>query len=89
MEDSPSGNFDRPSNWKDIEKHCVKALKAVGLDIGACDVRVQSGKGKYSDNPDFIIVEINSAPSFGEVTLEKYKKELNRLIEKKYNERSS
>lgn len=62
--------FDKPINWDTIVEHCVKALNAVGLDLGACDVRVQS-----SDNrtPDFIICEINSAPSFGTITLQKYK----------------
>src|SRR5699024_3762831 len=34
--------FDKPVNWDDIVDHSVKALKAVGLDIGAIDVKVQS-----------------------------------------------
>ncbi len=68
--------FDKPSNWDIIVQECVKALKATGLDLGACDVRVQSSK---KSNPDFIICEINSAPSFGEKTLEHYKKEIRKL----------
>ena len=60
--------FEKPRNWNDIVRECVKALNAVGLDLGACDVRVQS----KNDKPDFIICEINSAPSFGEITLTKY-----------------
>lgn len=69
-------NFNKPSNWDFIVEHCVKALNAVGLDIGACDVRVQSDK---IENPDFIICEINSAPSFGEITSQKYKLELEKI----------
>lgn len=75
--------FDKPVNWDEIVAECVKALKAVGLDVGACDVRVQSATnkdGKKRENPDFRIIEINSAPSFGDVTAEKYKEMLPRLI---------
>ena len=75
-------NFDRPSNWDEIEAECVKALNSVGLDVGACDVRVQSSK---KDNPEFIIVEINSAPSFGDVTLERYQERLPQILINKYN----
>lgn len=73
--------FDKPVNWQTIEQECVKALHAVGLDLGACDVRVQSANRgeRIRENPDFIICEINSAPSFGEVTLTKYKNEIQRL----------
>jgi len=68
--------FDKPVNWNTIVQECVKALAAVGLDLGACDVRVQSrttSNDRVRQNPDFIICEINSAPSFGEITLTKYK----------------
>ena len=74
--------FDRPVNWQQIEEQCVNALHAVGLDLGACDVRVQSANDRRDRpraNPDFIICEINSAPSFGEITLTKYKNEIERL----------
>ena len=67
--------FDKPVNWKSIESECVKALLAVGLHIGACDVRVQStldGKGRARKEPLFIVIEINSAPSLGEITAQKY-----------------
>lgn len=73
LEENPA--FNKPSNWQTIIDECVKALNAVGLDIGACDVRVASS------NEDFIICEINSAPSFGELTAKKYEAELNRLIQ--------
>ena len=83
-------NFDKPNNWDlpdGIVEHCVKALKSCGLDFGACDLRVQNNtdrEGNRRDNPDFIVVEINSAPSFGEVTLEKYKEILPELLIEKY-----
>ena len=82
--------FDKPNNWKEIEEHCVKALLSCGLDFGACDLRVQNNTdkdGNKRSNPDFIVVEINSAPSFGEVTLEKYKEILPQLLIQKYNEK--
>ena len=82
LEDNPL--FEKPKNWDAIISECVKSLNAVGLSIGACDVKVQSEKGRGNGfNPDFIILEINSAPSFGSVTLEKYKEELPKIINKK------
>jgi hypothetical protein len=81
-------DFDKPSNWKDIEEHCVLAMKSCGLDFGACDVRVQSAKdpetGKAREYPEFIIIEINSAPSFGTITSERYMEVLPEIITKKY-----
>ncbi len=81
-------NFDKPVNWKEIVEHCVKAVISCGLDFGACDLRVQNnvdGEGKKRHACDFIVVEINSAPSFGAVTLEKYKTELKNLLIEKHN----
>ena len=83
-------NFDKPDNWNDIVAHCVKAIKSCGLDFGACDLRVQNNTdsdGNRRSNPDFIVVEVNSAPSMGEITLIKYKEELPKLLMKKYNEK--
>lgn len=80
-------NFDKPVNWDYVVSESVKALNAVGLDFGAVDLRIQSRydtKDKLRDNPDFIVVEINSAPSFGEITLEKYLVELPKLLKSKY-----
>ena len=79
--------FDKPNSWNEIVAECVKALKAVGLDICSCDVRVQSKKnknGKNREKQDFFIVEVNSASSFGEVTAQKYIQELPKLLRKKY-----
>lgn len=80
--------FDKPVNWKQIESECVKALNAVGLDFAAMDVRVQSAndkKGNKRKEVDFIVIESNSAPSFGEQTLEKYKEVIVQLIKEKIN----
>lgn len=85
---SDNPDFDRPSNWDEIVAECVKALNAVGLDMGACDVRVQGAfnqKGKQRENPEFIIVEINSAPSFGEGTAEMYSERIPYTLQRKYN----
>jgi len=79
--------FDKPSNWDKVLEESVKALNAVGLDIGAVDLRIQSStnnKGVVRNDPNFIIVEINSAPSFGDITIEKYKTELTKLILEKH-----
>jgi len=80
--------FDKPVNWDSIVAECVKALKALGLDMAGFDVRVQSAttsKGKIRTNPDFIILESNSACSLGEVTAEKYLLEIPKVLNKKYN----
>lgn len=80
--------FDKPVNWKSIEEACVKGLKAVGLDIGAFDVKVQSATnrdGNKRNFPEFVVLEVNSAPSFGEITLEKYIENLPKILYEKYN----
>jgi len=82
-------SFDKPSNWDAVVAESVKALNAVGLDFGAVDLRIQSAThrcGKVRTEPKFIIVEINSAPSFGTVTIEKYKNELAQLILRKHGQ---
>jgi len=82
MEENPL--FEKPKNWDDIVSECVKALNAVGLDVGACDVKIQSEKGRREDFiPDFIILEINSAASLGSVTEVKYREELPKIINDK------
>ena len=78
--------FDKPVNWDKCIEHSVKALKAVGLDIGAVDLRIQSSQykdGNKRKDPDFIVIEINSAPAFGKITEEKYIEQLNKLIKNK------
>lgn len=78
--------FNKPENWGEIVHHCQLALESVGLDFGAFDVRVQGDKQRErgQSNPLFTIIEVNSAPSFGEITLEKYKEELPKLIMQKF-----
>ena len=76
--------FEKPKNWDDVVAECVKSLNAVGLDVGACDVKIQSEKGRREDFvPDFIILEINSGPSLGSVTEVKYREELPKVINDK------
>jgi glutathione synthase/RimK-type ligase-like ATP-grasp enzyme len=75
VEDNPL--FDKPTNWNEIVEECQKAIKAVGLDIGCVDVKVQNSKHK---NPKFIILETNSAPALGEETAKLYIEELKKLL---------
>lgn len=85
LEDNPL--FDKPVNWNNIVTDCVNALNAVGLDFGAMDVKVQSrlnGDGEERENPKWIILESNSAPSFGELTTQKYLIELPKILMKKW-----
>jgi glutathione synthase/RimK-type ligase-like ATP-grasp enzyme len=72
LETNPS--FNKPNTWNDIVMDCQKGLKAVGLDLGAFDVRVNT-------DGHWCIIEVNSAPSFGDLTGEKYIQELNKIIQ--------
>lgn len=81
--------FDKPVNWDSIVEDSVKALKSVGLDVGAVDLKVQSrfdSKGNIRENPKYIVIEINSAPSFGEITLVKYKEEIPKILKRLKND---
>lgn len=69
--------FDKPVNWDDIVNGCINAMKSIGLDIAAFDVKVQNNK---HENPKYIILESNSAPSLGEQSIEAYKNILNTII---------
>lgn len=85
VEENPQ--FDKPVNWDFIVTESIKALRSVGLDFGAVDLRIQSSKdkkGKVRENPDFIIIEINSAPSMGDITLVKYLEVLPLMLKKKF-----
>jgi glutathione synthase/RimK-type ligase-like ATP-grasp enzyme len=77
--------FNKPSNWDDIVSESVKALTSVGLDIGAIDVRVSNEKREGA--PSFIILETNSAPSFGEVTLERYLSIIPKIVQNKLSKK--
>jgi hypothetical protein len=85
-------SFDRPTNWDAIVAESIKALNAVGLDFGAVDVKVQSASKESKkkgtivrENPEFIVIEINSAPSFGEITLQRYIERIPAIILAKIN----
>jgi hypothetical protein len=80
VEENPA--FKKPTNWNDIVADCISAKNALGLDICAFDVKTQ---GSLKTNPEWIILESCSAPSFGEITAIKYKEELNKLISQKVN----
>lgn len=76
-----SASFNRPKCWDNIVDSCKKALLTVGLDVGAFDVRVQSEKPKGI--PSFTVIEVNSAPSFGERTAEEYRKIIPEIVKSK------
>lgn len=73
LEDNPS--FDKPENWDDIVNDCIRARKALGLDICAFDVKCETQKAR----PNWIILESNSAPALGDIGIQKYKDEIYRL----------
>ena len=80
-------DFDRPNNWDKIVQHAKNALTSVGLDVGAVDIRIQNNtnsEGEKRNDPQFIVCEINSAPSFGAGTLQKYIEEIPKVLIKKY-----
>jgi glutathione synthase/RimK-type ligase-like ATP-grasp enzyme len=77
--------FDKPVNWDKIIEDSCEAIKAVGLDIGAVDVRVQSAnyEDKKRENPEYIVLEVNSAPAIGPIGVDIYRKKITELINKK------
>lgn len=84
---TPNPSFDKPNNWNEIVKECIKALEAVGGDLLAVDVKAQSNKdskGHRRGNVDFVILEVNSAPAMGEITAEIYKEHIPKILEAKY-----
>jgi hypothetical protein len=84
LEENPS--FKKPKNWDAIVEDCVKAQKALGLDVCAFDVGVQGNKnGKERENPKWVIYESCSAPSHGNITSIKYIEEIPKLLMKKAN----
>lgn len=90
MEHTPDGeeseSFRKPNSWQNIIEDCVAALNEIGADILAFDVKVQSNqnnKGKVRDFQEFILLESNSAPSFGEVTTQKYIQQIPVVLKRK------
>lgn len=66
-EDNPA--FHKPNNWHEILEAATAAVRAVGLDVGACDIKVDRSPHGISK---FYILEVNSAPSFGDMTAAEY-----------------
>ncbi len=86
-EDSPTGLFNKPNNWDTITAECVKALKSLGLDLACFDIKVLAKKdenGKERQNPDFIIIESNSAASLMDIGIQKYIEVIPKLLKEKY-----
>ena len=79
LEDNPQ--FNKPATWTQIERDCVQALNRIGLDFAAFDVKVAAKTG------DWIIIESNSAPSFGDLTLGKYVREIPNIVNHILNKR--
>lgn len=78
--------FNKPDNWEKIVEDCKKALTAVGLDVGAFDVKMEASKnkdGKPIKNPEWILLECNSAPSMGEITPQRYIEQIPKIVEYK------
>ena len=71
-EDNPE--FRKPDTWADIKAEAIKAVASLGMDFGAVDVKVNS-------RGNFFIIEVNSAPSLGDITRESYLEILPRLVE--------
>lgn len=81
--------FDKPVNWDVVVAESVKALVAVGLDVGAIDLKIQSRLDKREsvrENPEFIVLEVNSAASFAEGTTAKYKQQIPIILTNKYGQ---
>ena len=69
--------FNKPNNWDNIVEDCIKALKALHLDIAAFDIKVQTNT---QENPKYIILESNSAPALGTYGIQQYKQMLTSYI---------
>lgn len=77
--------FNKPSNWNEIVEDCKKAVKAIGADLLAFDVKCTSIKTSKDKICKFIIIESCSAPAMGEITLEKYKEIIPKIAKLKYS----
>jgi D-alanine-D-alanine ligase-like ATP-grasp enzyme len=67
--------FNKPANWDQLCMEAVNAVTAVGLDIGAVDIRVSS-----QDTRQFIVCEVNSAPALGEDGIEAYREQIRKIL---------
>lgn len=67
-----NASFVRIANIEKLNTLCLNALNAVGLNIGSIDLKINK-KGEMT------VIEINSAPSLGEIGIEHYKTEIKKL----------
>ena len=74
LESNPK--FDKPKTFDKMIEECKKGLRALGLDFGAFDVRVKK-------DGTFVILEANSAPSFGDLTAKKYLEHIPLIVKNK------
>lgn len=72
-----NAQFNKPKCWDAIVEDCVKALTTVGLDVAAFDVKVSAEDDKEQK---YIVIESNSAPSFGDITLQKYIEQIPKIV---------
>jgi glutathione synthase/RimK-type ligase-like ATP-grasp enzyme len=79
--------FEKPENWDEIVKDCIKIVKAMGGDVLAFDVKCTAKPNKESKR-DWIIIETCSAPAFGKITTEKYREHLPKIINHKYGSKA-
>lgn len=80
-------DFNKPNNWNEILEEAIKALKSVGGDILAVDVKAQSNidsKDRKREKVEFYILEVNSAPAMGAITAQIYKEQLPNILQAKY-----
>lgn len=73
--------FRKPNNWDEIVSACQRAREILKLDICSFDIKVQS----TDDNPKFIILESNSGSALGDELVEKYKVELEKIAQDKFD----
>lgn len=88
--------FFKPNSWDNIIDDCINALKAIGADVLAFDVKVQTPfkkNGTPREYQEYILLESNTAPSMdngtGELSVcaKKYIEELPKIIVNKYNKK--
>jgi len=80
--------FDKPDNWEDVVDQACKAIKAVGLDLGCVDIKIQKNvdeNGKRRKAPKLFVVETNSAGCmWGDKTLNAHLEMIPKILKQKY-----
>lgn len=67
-------DFEKPSNWNQIVQASKDAVAALGMDIGAVDVRT-SRRGDR-----FVIIEVNSSPGMADNTESHYRDAIIKIL---------